>query len=60
MFFNMYAVETEATVFTPYIKIASFIFLLLIQYIPKILKNRRVNAKIIICIIYNMAKEADL
>lgn len=44
MFFNMYAVETEATVFT--------------QYIPKILKNRKANAKIIICIIYNIAKEA--
>ena len=56
----MYAVETETTVFTPYIKIASFIFLLLIQYIPKILKNRKANAKIIIGIIYNIAKEADL
>ena len=31
----------------------------LIQYIPKILKNRKANAKMIICIIYNMAKETD-
>ena len=36
MFFNMYAVATEATVFTQYIKIASFIFLLFSIFIFEI------------------------
>ena len=36
MFFNMYAVATEATLFTQYIKIASFIFLLFSIFIFEI------------------------
>ena len=39
MFFNMYAVFTEATLFTQYIKISSFIFLLLSILIFEIALN---------------------